>query len=250
MPDDEAIAQMYGTNYAGESTAAPDAGITDPKEPEKVKGWLSRLSRGTFLDYGCGAGNLLTMAKELGWHAIGVEYDSKVASQTAQHTGTNVLTVTESATLKETADVLHLGDVIEHLTKLESQFPEILRLLKPGGTLIAQGPLEANFTFFNEVLKVSRQLRGSPRSNMAPYHVLLATADGQATFFRRHGLEPIEYTLSEPSWPAPQRLSMHDLVRPRKAGLFIARKLSQALTWFRPNHWGSRFFYVGKHTAI
>lgn len=50
-------------------------------------------------------------------------------------------------------DVLHLGDMIEHLTDLEHQFPEILRLIKPGGYLLAQGPLEAGPNLFTSVLK-------------------------------------------------------------------------------------------------
>ncbi len=59
------------------------------------------------------------------------------------------------------ADVLHLGDVIEHMTKINEQMPEILKLIKPGGFLIAQGPLEANFNVFTLGIRLSRSFRSA-----------------------------------------------------------------------------------------
>src|SRR4051794_23684337 len=68
MPDGETLARMYGPEYqqAFHSGTIQD----DPKEPHRTLGWLKKLGTGTFLDYGCGAGGLLTGAVELGWRAI------------------------------------------------------------------------------------------------------------------------------------------------------------------------------------
>lgn len=92
---------------------------------------------------GCGSGLLLTEAATLGWRTVGVELDARVAEAVAQNTGTTV--VSRPAELPDgTADVVHLGDVIEHLTEMDRVLPDVLRLIKPGGLLLAQGPLENN----------------------------------------------------------------------------------------------------------
>ena len=244
MPDEQVLAQMYGVDYGREGAADP---LTeDPKEPLKVAQWLERKGQGTFIDYGCGSGNLLAEAQRLGWQAVGVEFDPKVARSVERKTGARVISRPEEIAAAPRADVLHLGDVIEHLTKLNEQMPEILKLIKPGGMLLAQGPLEANASLFTLMLRFARRLRRRPNTEMAPYHVLLATAEGQRVFFERFGLEQLEYTLHEVDWPAPSRLSLDDLARPRACGLFTLRKLSQSVSALRPAHWGNRYFYAGR----
>src|SRR6185503_14816261 len=93
-------------------------------------------------------------------------------------TNTGIKVVTNSADLPP-ADVLHIGDVIEHLTLLDKQFPAVLELIKPGGLLLAQGPLENNSSLFTSALAFARRVRANRRTEMAPYHVLLATSQGQ-----------------------------------------------------------------------
>jgi SAM-dependent methyltransferase len=244
MPDAATLAQMYGTDYA--TSFQEDPGIDDPKEALRVVKWLrQREGKGTFVDYGCGTGTLLTEAAKLNWQAIGVELDSEVARAVEKRTGARV--VSDPAELAEgTADVLHLGDVIEHLTEVNRLMPEILRLIKPGGLLLAQGPLENNTTLFTLMLRLMKSVRGSQRTEMAPYHVMLATARGQRTLFERFGLEQLEYSVREVAWPAPSRLSLSDLKRVRAVGLFTVRRLSQAVSALRPRRWGNRYFYAGR----
>ena len=124
--------------------------------------------------------------------------------------------------------------------------PAILKLIKPGGLLIAQGPLEANTTLFTLLLKMSRRLKRVRTADMAPYHVMLATARGQQAFFRRFKLSPVEFSLHEVAWPAPGVLAARDLMRPRAVGLYTLRKVSQAFSALRPDAWGNRYFYVGR----
>src|SRR5207249_7353714 len=142
-----------------------------------------------------------------GWQPIGVELDHTVVRMTEERTGFPVLT-TEAADSSDghIADVLHLGDVLEHLTEVENHLPRILRLIKPGGLLIAQGPLEGNFNFFAICCGLSRRLRPWHRTEIAPYHVLMATSRRQRLLFHRFGLSELEYSLHEVAWPAPSRL--------------------------------------------
>ncbi len=243
MPDAETLAQMYGPEYL--ETFADDMSADKAKRGQVVQ-WLSRFKPGTFLDYGCGEGLFLEAAKELNWQTIGVEFDSVVAESVARRTGARV--VSDPAELGDgpVADVLHIGDVIEHLTDINTQMPAILRLLKPNGLLLAQGPLENNTTLFTVVLRAWRVARGAPDFEFPPYHVMLATAKGQRRLFRRLGLKEVSWRVREVPWPAPARLSLSDLRRPRSVVMFVLRRLSHAICQASPRRWGNRYFYVGR----
>ena len=245
MPDEALLRIMYGPEYTQE---AGGLHVEDPKEPKHVLEILARQQAGIFVDYGCGNGELLVAAKRMGWQAVGVELDAEVAHKTQANTGCPIFTDPNNAADCPQADVLHLGDVIEHLTKLDEQFPEILALLKPGGLLLAQGPLENNASLFTFVVASARKLRPSRRTEMAPYHVLLATSQGQRDFFRRFGLEEVEYKLREVSWPAPVGLALSDVKNPKTVATFALRRLSQAVSALRPSKWGNRYFYAGRKT--
>src|SRR6185503_19821688 len=186
MPDEETLAHMYGPSYA--MSFSPDPSIDDPKEPQRVLDWLRKTERGTFIDYGCGEGQLLQAAAETAWNAVGIEFDEVVVRRLADRTGLKVMTSATALDSEPIADVLHLGDVIEHMTNINEQMPAVLKLVNPGGLLIAQGPLEANFNIFTMGVRFSRSLRPSAKSNLAPYHVMLATKQGQEECFSRFDL--------------------------------------------------------------
>ncbi len=245
MPNGETLQRMYGTDY--ESAFEATVGGEDPKEPERAARFLDRLPRGTFIDYGCGPGALLDLVQARGWNAAGVELNRDVAVRTQSRTGARVGTsVDELLGESIRADVLHLGDVIEHLTDLDHQLPDILRLLKPGGTLLVQGPLEANANlFFFAIRAARRRKRTTTPMQMAPYHVLLATASGQRTLFARQGLAEIEFSIEEVDWPAPSQLTAKNWKDPRAIGLFMLRKLSRFASANFSKLSGNRFFYAG-----
>lgn len=245
MPDGETLARMYGQEYFKNEEDEILPHDFDDRFREPVE-WLKKNSPKIILDYGCGAGELLEQAKNLGWNCAGIEFDANVAKIVEDRLGIPVKTNAEKLGTNFQADALHLGDVIEHLTDLKNQMPEILKLLKPGGILLAQGPLEANPNLFTFLLKYSRKLRGRPISSMPPYHVLLATVKGQKLFFERFGLREIEFSISETAHPAPEKVGFADFKKPQKVGLFAARRLSQMISSLNENNWGNRFFYVGE----
>ena len=237
---------MYGTSYRSSSGLET---ISDPAKPAWVLAWLDRLPTGTFIDYGCGSGELLVAAKQRGWDVLGVELGKDVADDTTTRTGLPVVTVDEALDKGRFADVLHVGDVLEHLTDLDREMPRLLSLMKHGGLLLAQGPLEANGDLFTWAVRLARALGGRGPADTPPYHVVLATLEGQWALFRRSGLEAIEETVTEVSWPAPARLSSKDLLEARKLGLYVLRLASRALSRLRPRRWGNRYCYAGRTQA-
>ena len=248
MPNGDDLTAMYNIDYAKVGRGGPDT--DDPRERAHVLDWLRRLGEGTFVDFGCGEGGLLAEVAGLGWRAAGVEMDPAVANTVAGRTKLTVVSDPDQllASGAAPADVVHLGDVVEHLTDLDRQMLRILGLVKPGGVLLSQGPLEASPTLFLLALRLARAVRPR-RLDFPPYHVLLATAKGQRTCFRRFGLEELEYVVREVEWPAPSRLSASDLVRPRLVALFLARRLSQAVSACFPNAMGNRYFFAGRRLA-
>jgi SAM-dependent methyltransferase len=235
---------MYGLDYAASVVADPS--IADPKAPERVLRFLRARQPGVFIDFGCGEGWLLAEAQQMKWRAIGIELDEDVARQVRERTGAMVTGLDGVGSFERSADVIHFGDVIEHLTDPDREFAQALRLLKPGGYLLAQGPLENNASMFTVFVRLSRSLRRGRRTEMAPYHVVLATSGGQKMLFGRFGLDEIEYSLEEVAWPAPDHLGLADLGRPRAVVLFTLRRASQLVTAIRPKTLGNRYFYVGR----
>lgn len=251
MPDDELLARMYGPEYA--HAFGENEGDSDPKQPERVMQRLAGMAPGTFVDYGCGSGSLLREARKMGWVAIGVEFDPRVARETELATGCPVVAMSQLADSPLQADVLHLGDVIEHLTRMDAHMEAILQQVKPGGLLLTQGPLEANLTLFTVALQAGQAVRRKQAVAMAPYHVLQATSRGQRMLFSRLGLHEVEYQIHEVAWPAPARLTLSVARRPRSLSLFVLRRASMMLSALRPGKWGNRYFYVGRkveHDAV
>lgn len=249
MPSGATFARMYGPTYA--EAGDPDPGVADPKRPEWILAWLGRRKPGVFVDFGCGSGSLLTSAGRLDWTSVGVEFDADVTRRTEDETGHPVLQGLRGLRASKwvPADVIHLGDVIEHLPAPLVLLRELERLLKPGGLLLAQGPLEAGPCLFTAVLRLARWARKRPATEMPPYHVLQATVEGQRKLFGGLEAEQIEYSLSEASWPATDCLRPQDFRHPKALGLFLIRRVSQAVSSLQPKRWGNRYVYAGRRAA-
>lgn len=239
MPDAEMLGHMYGSDYMLDPDARPENLTLD--KFRDVLNFVEPLPKGIFLDYGCGDGRLLIRMKEVGWDAVGVDYNPDFASELADK-GIRVHSPFDEMDMQ--ADVLHLGDVLEHLTDLPSDFPRILRLLKPGGFLIAHGPLEGNHNLFYEALKFGKRFKKGPTS-MPPFHVMLATTKGQRGAFERNKLRQVVFHEEEIAFPAPSTISLSEMANLRKTALFSLRKLSQLATKLKLGG-GNRYFYVGR----
>ena len=239
MPDKQTVELMYGPNYVRD---VGDPEVETPKAHlTQVMEYLRGRAPGVLVDFGCREGKLLVAAKRAGWHTMGVELDPRVAALTERATAIPILTP-GSHELTGIADVLHLGDVIEHLTDVDRQLPDAVRILKPAGILIAQGPLQNAPNVFTLALRVARRLRQRV-TNMAPTHVILATYDGQRALFRRMGLKEQTYIVTEEMWPAPPRLFSGF----RGMSLHILRRVSQVVTVTCCPRLGNRYFYVGRY---
>lgn len=96
---------------------------------------------GFLLDLGCGNGEFLSLAQEMGWRAEGVDFDEQ-AVRAARDAGFQVhhggIEVFEG--VEERYDVITLNHVIEHVHDPVELLGRVHSLLKPGGVLWIETP--------------------------------------------------------------------------------------------------------------
>lgn len=232
------LRNVYGAEYLHVNQSADCPG--SPKDHRWVIRALQQRPPGIFIDYGCGGGDLLVKASRIGWDARGVELNEDVADRVALSTG--LIVSSDPATLagengEPSADVIHVGDVIEHFAHLDEELDRVLALLKPGGVLLIQGPLAAGACLFNLVFQTAGRLRTGRVTNAAPTHLIASTRLGIETLIRRRGWNPVEMKISEVAWPGPWKWEGS----PRSAALFALRRISQLVSRCAPGHLGNRY---------
>ena len=134
QPDGQAHTSGY-QNYLNQCTPTLQLEYFDIVEK------YSRVRRGNYLDLGCGTGGLLKIASERGWNAVGIEI-SDWAIDVGRRQGLNIVEgqVQDACFPAGYFDAVSMFDVLEHLPSPRQYVREVLRILKPGGTLMAETP--------------------------------------------------------------------------------------------------------------
>jgi SAM-dependent methyltransferase len=115
---------------------------TQRKKVHAIKNIVSR--KATIFDVGCGGGFFLDCLKRYGspdWTLVGIDVSSAATSRVAERGFPTHLGRFETLPLDdETADVIILNQVIEHLDDPLSVLSKAFRILKPGGILFIETP--------------------------------------------------------------------------------------------------------------
>ena len=168
------------------------------------------LPAGAFvLDYGCGAGGFMSACKEGGYRTFGVDFDASAARSAGDRVGCDWASVSDFASGYSDIlfDVIHLGDVLEHLPDPLGTLLSLVPRLRPGGYLYVEGPLEVN----PSPVYWSAQLFGSLKrlvkpgfiASHPPTHLFRTDAKAQREFFSRLGSDfrLVEWDVYETGWP-------------------------------------------------
>lgn len=155
---------------------------------------------------------LLQAVKAEGFDPYGVEFDAPAAAAAAVHAGCSVVTVADldRVVAGQLFDVIHLGDVLEHLPDPATTLAGLLTRLKPGGLLFVEGPLETNPSPVYWAARlfgaVKHRLRPAEIGGGVPTHLFRTSAPAQARFFRQRfpALQPLVWRVSESGWPYAQ----------------------------------------------
>lgn len=99
---------------------------------------LKRGFRGRVLDVGCGDASFLESARDMGWHAVGTDFDPVVV-ENARKRGLEVQLGTLDAVVGP-FDAITMCHVIEHLHDPVAELRRCYDLLAPGGTVWIETP--------------------------------------------------------------------------------------------------------------
>jgi 2-polyprenyl-3-methyl-5-hydroxy-6-metoxy-1,4-benzoquinol methylase len=94
----------------------------------------------TLLDYGCGTGDLLNLAKSKKWTVTGVEPNKQARSLAKKSVGESVYSKIEQLEENTTFDVITLWHVLEHVHDLNKIVKQLKKHLSRRGTLIIALP--------------------------------------------------------------------------------------------------------------
>ncbi len=114
---------------------------------KKVSLVSSFVSRGTVLDYGCGAGMFLGACKSSGWETYGMEPDSD-ARKIASEQGINLFSDKETMTKNignKTFSAITLWHVLEHVTDMPETLSFFKERLHADGVLIIAVPNHVSY---------------------------------------------------------------------------------------------------------
>jgi SAM-dependent methyltransferase len=155
-----------------------------------------KIKKGMLLDIGAGRGELLRVAREDGWTAVGIETSPDFAEYAARYSQAEVIQkpLQECRFNKNTFDAVVLGAVLEHLYNPAEVIQEIARILKPGGALFVDVPNERGLYFIAGNLYYRFRLRDwvvNLAPTFSPYHVFGFTPGSLKKLLGKNGLHPV-----------------------------------------------------------
>lgn len=207
VPDGETLARMYAK---AEYHDCHYEDIEQSNYTESARLLTQYSNEGaSALDYGCGTGAFLVALSEQNFLPYGVEFDKDAARRASHEAACTVLSLDDFMAIvdKPKFDVIHFGDVLEHLVNPAGTLSGMLQHLSPGGILFAEGPLEINpsavYWFARSYGAIKRILRLTRTGNDAPTHLFRTGAKQQLDFFLSsdQGLSLKYWQVYETGWP-------------------------------------------------
>lgn len=107
---------------------------------KKVQFLKQLKKKGSLLDYGCGTGEFLKIAKGKGWKVVGIEPNPKARKQANIKLQNKVKGSIEEIKKESTFDIITLYHVLEHIHDLRKTIKRILVHLKSEGYIIIAIP--------------------------------------------------------------------------------------------------------------
>jgi 2-polyprenyl-3-methyl-5-hydroxy-6-metoxy-1,4-benzoquinol methylase len=149
------------------------------------------ISGGKLLDVGCAGGRFLLRAQSAGFDAWGIEPNQKMVTFARQELHLNAVCghLDSHPFPVGTFDVVHLGDVLEHLPDLKGSMITVRNLLKEGGLLVLGQPVTYNRSFFNLFLRINMALMKNEYSTYPPAHIWEFTPRVLRRFIQQSGFK-------------------------------------------------------------
>ena len=209
---------------------------------------IAPYKKRTFLDYGCGDGGLMSFLHTHQFNVTGVEYDKNLVAELASKFA--ALHFIEQRTFwqnTETYDIIHLGDVLEHVSDPATLISELKKKLSPDGLFFIEGPLECNpnlaYYFRKCTYWLKRTVDKEAVRVKVPYHITYSNAKNQQLFFNTLQLQQISFKITEAGWPYIDTIT--EIKSPWLFIQYLVAKISIMVSGIIP-WFGNRFIYMGK----
>jgi 2-polyprenyl-3-methyl-5-hydroxy-6-metoxy-1,4-benzoquinol methylase len=179
QPAPAALAELYGAPYFERDfrCGRSDAGCFDEAafrgENEALLDAFARLRKpGRLLEVGCAGGWLLEHARRRGWSVRGVEV-SEEGVRHARGLGLEVVhgDLVAARLPDASADLVYMGDVLEHVPDCAAVLREVRRVLVPGGHLYLRGPITTHSLARSLALALYRAIGRTIVLREPPYHL-------------------------------------------------------------------------------
>lgn len=117
---------------------------------------------GVLVDVACGGGLLAPHVSALGYRHVGVDLSEPSLRQAARHRVTPIRADALRLPLRDgIADVVVAGEMLEHVPDLTGALRELARILRPGGTLVADTLADTTLARFITIT-VGERIPGVP----------------------------------------------------------------------------------------
>jgi 2-polyprenyl-3-methyl-5-hydroxy-6-metoxy-1,4-benzoquinol methylase len=198
---DDAILRFYESNeywakvtYANKETCYCRRDSVALPKVQFVEKYLAQ-GCGTWVDVGSGIGDMISVVKEKGWDAIGLELSETSVAFAKEVFGIELLRKTlqdfskENPQLNRRCRVVSLIGVLEHVVNPLDLLRESFRLLSDDGIVVIQVPNADSFTTMVQSVYPENVFR-----HMSPIeHIMVFTENSLNTALGLTGFEPLAY---------------------------------------------------------
>jgi len=209
---------------------------------------IAPYNKKSILDFGCGDAGLLDLLQKNDFETTGVEYDNELVKKlSVKFAAIKFMQEKNFWSNTSTYDVIHLGDVLEHVSDPAGLIQQLKTKLNKDGLFFIEGPLERNPSvgyYFRNCTFFFRNVfnRESTRVEF-PYHITYTNSNNQQLFFETIQLQKIYFKITEAGWPYIDTIK--EVRSPWLMVQYLVAKISIAVAAVIPGY-GNRFIYIGK----
>ena len=160
------------------------------------------------LDFGSGNGHFINEIDKI-HKCYGLEYSLKTIKQLKKKFKKVIFLTNNQVNNKKYNnffDVIHLGDVLEHVIAPDYLLRNLHSKIKKNGLLYLEGPIERNFSLVNFLIvvfgNIKRFIRPNYKNNFRPYHLFFCDFQNQISMIKKiNKFKIIDYKIYETGWP-------------------------------------------------
>ncbi|RPG55920.1 MAG: class I SAM-dependent methyltransferase [Flavobacteriales bacterium TMED235] len=160
------------------------------------------------LDYGSGNGNFIQEIDK-NHKCYGLEYSLDTIKRLKKNFKNKIFLNNRELNDKKYNnffDVIHLGDVLEHVIDPNYLLINLHKKIKKKGLLYLEGPIERNFSLVNLSIilfgNIKRLLTSNYKNNFKPYHLFFCDFQNQLLMIKKiNKFKIIDYEIFETGWP-------------------------------------------------